>query len=148
MNITLDHPQSPFHVIWNADSSVTVLGRLAAADASGSATGVDGEGNWLQVIDFTSLSYSIYNLETSETIPITGPTLLTVADVILDTPVDDRVLWTLDRVGYNLRHDLGPSAFPEADDRYLLLYHAIQSNTRADEFYGQYIGRSKKTARS
>lgn len=148
MNTEFKHPESPIHVVWLANTSAIVLGRITAADATGEATGVDGEGDWVEQVDIDTITYSIYDLDADDpTTPIVGPTNLTVSDVIIDIPVTDRVLWDKDRVGYNFKHSLPKTSFPKADNRYSLVYHFTQNNIAEDEFFVKYVGRSRDTSR-
>lgn len=102
------------------DGTAVVLARVCADDGTGAATGVDGEGNWIKVADLTSITRTVYDLTLGTT--IAGPTTLTLADVIFDTPVTSRTLWTLDFVGWNLKDRLPATSFPTGGNRYLVEY--------------------------
>jgi len=108
-----------FSVNWNEDSSATVLGRITARNGSGSATGVDGEGNWLQIADISTITCAVYDLDDSDTpnTAIATPTV-TISSAVLDTPVTTAVLWTKDSTGYNFIYDLLPAHFPTGNNRY------------------------------
>lgn len=107
---------------WREDSTATVLARLTARDGSGSATGVNGEGNWLQQADISTITCAVFDLDsTTPSTAINEPTV-TIADVILDTPVTTNTLWTKDLKGYNFIHDLGPANFPTGNHTYRVEY--------------------------
>jgi hypothetical protein len=112
----------PYKVEWNEDGDCTVLARVVARNGSGAATGVDGEGNWIEVADLTSITCKVFDLSSSTPdTPITTPTV-TIADAIKDPPVTSATLWTEDDTGYNFLHDLAASNFPTGDHRYLVEY--------------------------
>lgn len=111
-----------FNVSWNEDGSATVLARITARDGSGAATGVAGEGYWLEQADIDSITCKVFALDgATPTVAITEPSV-DVATAVLDTPVTSTVLWTKDSVGYNFLHDLSASVFPEGDQRYQVEY--------------------------
>lgn len=113
--------QGPFYANWNEDGSATVLARLTARTGSGTATGEAGEGNWLKIVDVSTITYNVYDLDgTTPTTAISSGSL-TVASVVIDTPVTANTLWTFDTVGYNFLHDLAANTFPDAH-RYRLEY--------------------------
>lgn len=99
-----------FQVSFTEDSPATILGRVTARNGSGSATGVSGEGNWIQQADVSSITYETFDLEAPTTVATSGT--LTVSDAILDTPVTSTAIWTKDSTGYNFIHDLPAAAFP------------------------------------
>ena len=105
------------HVNWMEDSTNTVLGRVAAHDGTGSATGVGGEGNWMKRADLSAITCSVFDL--SSTTPDTAITTPAIATSdIIDAPVTSSVLWTEDKTGYNFLVDLAPSNFPTGDHIY------------------------------
>lgn len=112
----------PYNVEWREDGDCTILARVTARDGSGAATGVSGEGNWLEPADVSSITCKVFDLngETPDT-PSTAPTV-TVGDAILDPPITAETLWTQDATGYNFLHDLAASNFPLGDHRYLVEY--------------------------
>jgi len=99
-----------FEIQFNEDSGVTIMGRITARNGSGAATGEDGEGNWLQQADISSITLAVFDLEAPTT--TYAEETLVVGDTILDTPVSTNVIWTKDSVGYNFIHDLAASNFP------------------------------------
>lgn len=112
----------PYKVEWNEDGDCSVLARVCARNGSGAATGIDGEGNWIEPADLSSVTCKVFDLMslTPDT-PITTPTVV-IADAILDPPVTTAVLWTEDTTGYNFLHDLAAANFPTGDHRYLVEY--------------------------
>ena len=50
-----------FKVQWHEDGSATVLGRITARNGSGSATGIAGEGNWLEQADISTITCAVYD---------------------------------------------------------------------------------------
>lgn len=111
-----------YQVSFNEDGSATALARMTARDGSGSATGVAGEGNWLQQADLSSITCAVYDLSSATpTVAIVSPTV-TISSAILDTPVTSTALWCRDTVGYNFLHDLPPTAFPTGGSMYRVEY--------------------------
>lgn len=99
-----------FKVSFNEDGDSTILGRVTARNGTGAATGVNGEGKWVQQADVSSIAYTLFDLDAPTTAVSTGT--LTVANVIIDTPVTSQEIWTEDAIGYNFIHDLAGSNFP------------------------------------
>jgi len=112
----------PFNVEWNEDGDCTVLARVTARNGSGSATGVSGEGNWIQQADLSTITCKVFDLSgTTPNTEIATPTV-TISTEIQDTPVTATTIWTQGTTGYNFLHDLAASNFPNADHRYLVEY--------------------------
>ena len=131
----------PFEVVWNEDGDATALGRITARDGSGIATGVDGEGNWLQQADISTITCKVFDLDsTTPDTEIATPTV-TVATHVLDSPVTTNVIWTLDSTGYNFLHDLAASNFPTGDRTYLVEYKVTLSGGAI--FHGVYRGTAR-----
>ena len=118
------------------DEPLVIMARLATDDdsASGAATGRDGEGYFLQQADFDSISCSIFDKDSSTPGTASDTASLTIADVIFDTPKDTstNVLWTNDEYGYNFKHKLSHTYFPNGLRKYRIEYVAILSNADAD----------------
>lgn len=111
-----------YEVSFNEDGSATVLARMTARDGSGSATGVAGEGNWLEQADLASITCSVFDLTSSTPgTAIVTPTV-TISSAILDTPVTATTIWCRDTVGYNFIHDLPVTAFPTGGNLYRVEY--------------------------
>lgn len=96
--------------IVNEDGTFSCLARVCSLDGSGEEYG-DGEGNVLLAADVSTITAKVFDLGTDEaedagTAVSPDPTV-TVASVIFDTL--RTVGWGEDRVGYNFRHDLGPT---------------------------------------
>ena len=112
-----------FAVNWKEDSTAEVLARVTARNGSGSATGVNGEGNWLQQADISSIACNVYNLTSDpdgDSPNNIGP--LTVSSVIVDTPVTSQAAWTIDTVGYNFIHTIAGTVFPTGGSIYRVEY--------------------------
>lgn len=91
----------------NEDSSFSVLARVHA------------DGSNIVQTDLSSISRSIYNGSSGAL--ISGPTALTVANVIFDTlQVDGR--WSKDSTGYNFRDDIGSTVLTDPSIEYVLEY--------------------------
>lgn len=108
-----------FSATWRQDGTALILGRLVASNGSGDATGVPGEGRWVEQADLSSIVCGVY--EAGSETPVVSPSV-TIASVIFDTPVTDRVLWDRDQIGYNFLHTLPVTAFPSADKTYTVQY--------------------------
>jgi len=127
-----------FRVVWNEDSGATILGRITARDATGAATGKDGEGNWLKQQDISTITCKVFDLNgaTPDT-AIATPTV-TITDSVLDTPITTNVIWTVDTIGYNFAHDLAASNFPTGNHTYRVEYKVTL--TGGTIFHGVFEG--------
>lgn len=130
-----------FNVQWVEDGSATVLGRLAGRTGSGNATGVDGEGNWLQEADISTITCKIFDLDSSTPDTATETPTVTISSVILDTPVTTNVVWTKDTIGYNFIHTLSSTYFPTGDRRYRVEYEVTLAG--GGVFHGIYVGTAR-----
>ena len=110
-----------YQVRFNEDGSATALARMTARDGSGAATGVAGEGNWLQQADLASITCAVFDMSDSGTAAIATPTV-TISSAIINTPVTSTAIWCRDSVGYNFLHDLPPTAFPTGGHVYRIEY--------------------------
>ena len=113
----------PVQVDWREDSTATILARITARNGSGAATGINGEGNFLQIADVSTITVSVFDVDsaTPDT-PIVDGATVTVATAVLDTVVTSNVIWTKDTTGYNFLHDLPASYFPTGGNRYDVEY--------------------------
>jgi hypothetical protein len=119
---------SNFDVSWQEDGSATVLARLTGRSGSGSATGIAGEGNWLQQADVSTITCKVFDLNSeTPTTAIVEPSV-TVSTDVLDTPVTSTTIWTRDTTGYNFLHDLSATAFPTGGHDYRVEYKATLAN--------------------
>lgn len=130
--------KSPFNVRWNEDGSATVLGRITARDGTGTATGVNGEGNWLKVADISTITCVVFDLDSTTPNVATATPTVTVATDVLDTPVTTNVIWTEDTTGYNFLHDLAATLFPTGCRRIQIEYEVTL--TGGTVFHGIYVG--------
>lgn len=130
-----------FRVSWNEDGDATVLGRITARDGSGSATGKNGEGNWLQQADVSSITRNVFDLDGGTPNTATDSDSLTVATVVLDTPITTNVIWTLDTTGYNFLDDVPAARFPTGGRRYRIEY--VVTLAGGAVFHGNYEGQAK-----
>ncbi len=94
----------------NEDGTWSVLARVCGLDGSGSEYR-NGEGNVLQAADVATITCKVYDLGTDETTDpgtaVSPDPTVTVATSVLDTL--RTAGWNEDRIGYNFRHDLGPT---------------------------------------
>jgi len=111
-----------WQVEFHEDESCTVLARLCARDGSGDATGEDGEGNWLEQADFSTITCAVYDVSSDTPNTAIATPTVTIATHVLDTPVTTAVIWTRDTVGYNFAHDLPKTAFPTGNNEYEVVY--------------------------
>lgn len=130
-----------FNVQWVEDGTATVLGRLTARNGSGSATGIDGEGNWLQQADISTITCKIFDLDSDTPGTATETPTVTISSVILDTPITTNVIWTKDTTGYNFIHDLSATYFPTGERRYRAEYEVTL--TGGAVFHGVYVGTAR-----
>jgi len=110
-------------VTWQEDGSATALARVCARDATGAATGISGEGNWVKQADLTSITCKVFDRSSSTPDTAIATPTATVSSVILDTPVTDGLIWDLDEVGYNFRCDLSGTNFPTGGHKYLMEFY-------------------------
>lgn len=120
-----------FDVTWREDGTATVVARLTARDGSGSATGAKGEGKWVLQANLSTITYRVFDVtDPASIVEITaGAQTVTIASAVIDTPVTDGVLWTLDAIGYNFLHDLPASCFPTGGHTYQVEYKFTFSST-------------------
>jgi hypothetical protein len=119
--------ETAHEVQWREDGSATALARLTARHGTGTATGINGEGKWVKRADLASVSYRVFN-ETTNAEVTAGAQSLTVADVVVDTPVTSQEIWTQDTTGYNFLHDLPPTSFPDGGHIYRVEYKFTFAN--------------------
>lgn len=119
-----------FSVQFNEDGSATCLARLMAEVASGSA--LSGMGYWCEGADFTSITCKVFDV-TNDNTEITPAPTVTVGSVIIDSPVTDGILWSKDSTGYNFKHRVSGTYFPEGGRRYRVAYFATMTD---GETYG------------
>ena len=105
---------------FHEDGSCTVKARVSADDGTGAATGKDGEGNFLKVADFSTITVLIYDITASS--PQASPPTFAPSAVILDTPVTSAAKWGRDPYGYNFVHTLPITAFPTGGSEYQVEY--------------------------
>lgn len=131
-----------FRVNWKEDGDCTVLGRVTARNGSGAATGIDGEGNFVQQADVSSILFKIFDLDSDDPTTATNGSgageSLTVSSIILDTVVTTNVIWTKDETGYNFLHDIAASYFPHPNREYEVEYKFTLSGGAI--FHGVYTG--------
>lgn len=129
---------STFEVKWQEDGSATALARIAARNGSGSATGVDGEGNWLQQADISTITFKVFDLDSDTPGTATESGSVTIVTSVLDTPVTAQTIWTKDTTGYNFLHDLPATYFPSGNRRYQVEYKVTL--TGGGVFHGIFTG--------
>lgn len=111
-----------FAVNWKEDSTPDILGRVTARNATGLATGINGEGKFLKIADIDNITAQFYNLTSDPDGESPTPLTLVVADVILDTPDATEEVWKLDDVGYNFIHTPAASLFATGGSIYRIEY--------------------------
>lgn len=111
---------------WNEDGTATCLARLTARDATGSWTGVPGEGNFLKQADLSSITYSTFDRSSSTpNTAIVDAATVTISTAIQDTPVMTSVLWVVDTYGHNFVFDVPYTCFPTGGHVYDVEFMAI-----------------------
>lgn len=111
-----------YRFLWREDGDATVLARVTARNASGTATGVAGEGKWIQQVDVDSITCKVFDKKSATPESELFTPSVTIASAILDTPDTSDELWTADATGYNFFHDLAGSNFPDPDREYVVEY--------------------------
>ena len=105
-------------VVWQEDGSATVLARVCARDATGAATGISSEGNWIKRADLTSIACNVFdNTSATPDTAIATPSV-TISSAIQDTPVTDGIIWSIDTTGYNFIFDMAATCFPTGGHEY------------------------------
>ena len=100
-------------VEWRGDGSATVIGRVTARNGSGAATGISGEGKFVQQADLSTITAKVFEKDADGVfVEITPAPTVTVATAILDTVDTTNEIWTVDTIGHNFIHDLGAVYFP------------------------------------
>ena len=100
-------------VEWREDGSATVIGRVTARNGSGAATGISGEGKFVQQADLSTITAKVFEKDADGVfVEITPAPTVTVATAILDTVDTTNEIWTVDTIGHNFIHDLGAVYFP------------------------------------
>jgi hypothetical protein len=130
-----------FQVTWNEDGGATVLGRITARDGSGAATGISGEGNWLEPADVATITCKVFDLDSATPNTAFATPTVTVVTSVVDPPVTSTAIWTLDSTGYNFIHDLAASNFPTGKHRIRVEYEVTL--TGGGKFHGAFTGRVK-----
>jgi hypothetical protein len=129
------------YVEFQEDSTNVMLGRLTSDNGSGSATGVKGEGSWLEQADFSSITCKVFDRSSqTESTAIATPSV-TIATSVIDTPVTDNALWTKDTTGYNFKHSLANTIFTTGGNTYRVEYKGTLTN--GDVFHWGYEGPCK-----
>jgi hypothetical protein len=100
------------------DGAATCLARVTADDASGSATGISGEGKWIRQADLSSISCAVFDESSSTPDTAIATPSIVVSSVIIDTPVTDGVLWDVDPIGYNFKCVMAAASFPTGSHIY------------------------------
>ncbi len=99
-----------FRGLVNEDGTVSCLARVCSLDGSGEEYG-DGEGPVVQQADVASVTCKVFDLGADES-DAAGAEVLPAPTVTVSVSVFDTLRtagWNEDRVGYNFRHDLGPT---------------------------------------
>lgn len=105
-----------YSVCLEPDATNTIQMRLSATNGSGSETGEPGRGNWLQQADFSAIYLWVYDLDAADPDAAIYDGAVTVADVIVDTPVTGTQ--GIDEYGHNFIHNWLPAWVPTAGHRY------------------------------
>lgn len=111
---------APITVTWQEDGSATCLARVTARDATGAATGVHGEGNWIKQADLSTITCKIFDRSGSTPDTALSTPTVTISTAIQDTPVTSPVIWTLGEPGWNFLFDVAATAFPTGGHKYLI----------------------------
>lgn len=130
------------NVEWREDGSAVAVARLAAWNGSGSATGVSGEGRWLEQADIEAITCAVYDLNSATPSTPTSEPTVTVATAVQDTPVTNGEIWPKDDIGWNFRHVLAATCFPTANHRYRVIY--TLTLTGGEETWGSFEGVAKQ----
>jgi hypothetical protein len=113
-------------ISFQEDAPSTQKARVTAEDATGAATGVDGEGYWVKIADLSTITCNVYDRSSATPdVAILSPTV-TVATAMRDAPVASNIVWTGDGdgaiVGWNFSHEVPGTAFPTGGHLYCIEY--------------------------
>lgn len=111
-----------FSGIYRENGLAVHYARLTADNGSGAATGVIGEGKYLQIADITSITMTVIEKLSGDV--IVAPTTLTVSAVVSDTVVTSTTVWT-QGAGYNFRHAMPAGSFPQSGVIYRTKYTIV-----------------------
>lgn len=128
------------------DSTNVLIARVTSHDGSGSATGVKGEGNWLQQADFSTITAKVFNRSSSTPDTALSSPTVTISTSIKDTPVTSTALWKKDSTGYNFIHDIADTAISTSDDTYRVEYKGTLSSGTV--LHWGFEGKSKRVVGS
>lgn len=116
---------------WQEDGSATCLARVCARDATGAATGVDGEGKWIKQADLSTITCKVFDRTAGYATPdtaISSPTV-TISSAIIDTPVTATTIWDVDSTGYNFLFDMAATSFPTGGHKYLVEFAFVTTGS-------------------
>lgn len=130
-----------FPVEFREDGTALCLARVTADDATGSATGISGEGYWIKQADLYSITCAVYDESSSTPDTAIATPTITISSVIIDTPVTDGILWTVDRTGYNFKCRMAASSFPNGNHKYRIEFKF--TTTGSYVFWVNYTGTAK-----
>ena len=130
-------------VHYDEDNSRTLLARVTAAYATGTA--ISGEGYWVKQADVTSITRTVYDLtsDPAESVIVLGPTSISKTTAIKDTPVTDGILWDIqvNPLGYNFIDLVPKTAFPTGGHRYNVKYSFVMAG--GEDFTMEYEGEAR-----
>lgn len=109
------------------DSAVVFMARILGAD-----------GAPITQATVSEISYTAWDLNVSNTVPVTTRTVLTTSDVIYNT-LSASPPWTADEIGRNLNHTLAGTAFPNQSPEHEIEYKIVPDTT-ALTFYVKFKG--------
>ena len=115
--------------------------RIAAANGSGAATGIEGEGRYVQVADVDEIELTVIEKLTGDV--VLAATALTPSAVVLDSVVTSTAVWTQGG-GYNFLHHMPEGSYPESGKVYRTQYK-ITLNGDYDPLYLIFEGPALKT---
>lgn len=131
-----------FRGVYREGGAASHYARITAANGSGDATGIEGEGRYLEQADITSIELKVTDKATGEV--VVAATSLSVSAVVIDTPVTSTEVWT-QGAGYNFKHDMPIGSFPDAGKTYRTQYKITLSGGSSDPLFLIFEGPAWKT---
>lgn len=93
------------------DTGQIMLGRIRGSDAA-----------YVTQASLTSITCAVVDITTGSEVSVITPSIV-IATVIFDT-LQTGSLWTVDSTGYNFKHAMPATAFPDASHVYKVTYTA------------------------
>lgn len=131
----------PLATVFRANATNYIRCRMAAPDGTGAVTGVDGEGKWLKIADFTgSITRNIYNLSAAAPTTVVETATVTVATAIQDSPVTSTADWDVDSTGWNFKDTIEADVMTSRGGQYRVVYSGTVTGDSNASILAELVG--------